>query len=278
MITLIGSTDAEIQAVHQKDIMLAARTPLLSLRPQRPSTVTTSSSNTRRFSRFDTLPYPSAERALQLLHRLADDRGIRGIMLQRAWNVGLLHELCPRQRPDILGYNQNAGQSIALRLRTDDLTGFRHYESVRKVLLHELAHMVHGEHDHRFWALYRELERDVVRLDWSAHGGRLLTSAAGGDFYQSQEGQEDLDDTARRTTFTGGVYRLGTLASAERQQATPMRQLLADAAILRLTAEERAMAEACGSGGHGHAHGGASSTDELSKDNPSTDETQQQNH
>ena len=42
----------------------------------------------------------------------------------------------------ILGVNINRGQEISLRLRTDDLKGFRRYESIRQTLCHELAHMV----------------------------------------------------------------------------------------------------------------------------------------
>jgi hypothetical protein len=34
---------------------------------------------------------------------------------------------------------QNRGQEISLRLRTDDLKGFRKYESIKKTLLHELV-------------------------------------------------------------------------------------------------------------------------------------------
>jgi len=34
---------------------------------------------------------------------------------------------------------QNMGEEISLRLRTDDLKGFRKYESIKKTLLHELV-------------------------------------------------------------------------------------------------------------------------------------------
>ena len=39
----------------------------------------------------------------------------------------------------ILGFNKNMGEEISLRLRTDDLKGFRKYESIKKTLLHELV-------------------------------------------------------------------------------------------------------------------------------------------
>lgn len=34
---------------------------------------------------------------------------------------------------------QNHGEEISLRLRTDDLKGFRKYDSIKKRLLHELV-------------------------------------------------------------------------------------------------------------------------------------------
>ena len=36
-------------------------------------------------------------------------------------------------------FSQNHGEEISLRLRTDDLKGFRKYESIKKTLLHELV-------------------------------------------------------------------------------------------------------------------------------------------
>ncbi|KAJ2131905.1 hypothetical protein IW136_005200, partial [Coemansia sp. RSA 678] len=78
--------------------------------------------------------------ALQMLHRLGRDEGVRQVMRKHKYTVHLLRELHPNERT-ILGYNRNRGEEIALRLRTDDLEGFRDYESVRRVLMHELAHM-----------------------------------------------------------------------------------------------------------------------------------------
>eukprot|EP00955_Chlamydomonas_euryale_P009888 106152-Chlamydomonas_euryale.AAC.1 len=68
-------------------------------------------------------------------------------MAARRWRVTLLSEMPPAGLVGVspvcvLGYNMNRGQEIALRLRTDDLRGFRKYEAVRDTLVHELAHMV----------------------------------------------------------------------------------------------------------------------------------------
>lgn len=63
------------------------------------------------------------------------------------WTVGLLSEMPPEGKVGVsavcvLGVNINAGQEISLRLRTDDLKGFRRYDRIRETLCHELAHMV----------------------------------------------------------------------------------------------------------------------------------------
>ena len=51
----------------------------------------------------------------------------------------------------VMGLNENHGQRILLRLRTDDLKGFRKILSIKQVLCHELAHNVHSEHDNNFY-------------------------------------------------------------------------------------------------------------------------------
>lgn len=78
-----------------------------------------------------------------LLHRVRTDIGVAFIMKKYKWKVTLLLELHPIDDASILGFNRNKGEVIALRLRTDDLCGFRTFDSIRRVMLHELAHMYH---------------------------------------------------------------------------------------------------------------------------------------
>jgi hypothetical protein len=68
-------------------------------------------------------------------------------MESHGWHVGKLTEMPPEGRVGVsevcvLGYNVNHGQEISLRLRTDDMKGFRKYARIRETLVHELAHMV----------------------------------------------------------------------------------------------------------------------------------------
>ncbi|KAI7894831.1 WLM domain-containing protein [Mucor mucedo] len=195
------------------------------------------------FHKISVIPeFPQPEKAQSLLEKLRDDRGIRAIMADRKWSVGELIELTPFEA-SILGYNRNAGQLIALRLRTDDLSGFRHYDSVRKVLLHELTHNVWGDHDDNFHALNRQLNKDVVNLDWTAHGANTLGH---GEFY-TPEGEEDMESDV---LYEAGTYRLGAGSKSTTGLDTPeaRRQRAAQAALSRLTKkEEQEMDEGCGS-------------------------------
>lgn len=78
----------------------------------------------------------------------------------------------------VLGLNQNKGQAISLRIRTDDLKGFRNYNSIKDVMLHELTHNEFSEHDGKFWALFRRLQKEAVALDWTKQGGHTLGTSS----------------------------------------------------------------------------------------------------
>ena len=90
------------------------------------------------------LPNPTS--ALSLLQKLASDPAIDHVMQKHQFSVGLLTELAPHEHPGLLGLNENRGVAIKLRLRTDRYDGFRLYSEVRRVLCHELAHNVWGDH------------------------------------------------------------------------------------------------------------------------------------
>ena len=123
--------------------------------------------------------FADAVDAQDLLERLALDPGIVAIMKKHKWTVGCLKEMFPRGKVGVsesclMGLNVNAGQEIHLRIRTDDLQGFRKYLSIREVLCHELTHMVWGDHDNNFKKLNSQLLKEVVELDWTKKGGRRL--------------------------------------------------------------------------------------------------------
>ncbi len=49
--------------------------------------------------------------------------------------------------------------------------GFRRYNRIRETLVHELAHMVWGEHDNNFKQLNSQLLKSCTQLDWTAQPG-----------------------------------------------------------------------------------------------------------
>ncbi|KAK6238629.1 hypothetical protein QUC31_004098 [Theobroma cacao] len=138
------------------------------------------------FCNFRTLQIPGLElhppssEALKKMHMLASDPGIVSIMNKHRWRVGIMTEMAPVgyvgvSPKCILGFNKNHGEEISLRLRTDDLKGFRKYESIKKTLLHELAHMVFSEHDSNFYALDKQLNEEAASLDWTKSRGHTLS-------------------------------------------------------------------------------------------------------
>ncbi len=193
------------------------------------------------FHRIETLPMlPEQNKAKEILESLANDPGVLACMRKHEWNVGCLAELYPEGKVGesevcVMGLNQNKGQKILLRLRTDDLKGFRKILSIRKVLFHELAHNVHSEHDGEFFKLMRQVEKECNELDWTRDGHRSggLSSPLDGGIGINEHG-----------SFSGGTFVLGSGGNSD--QHLSRRELAARAAMMRLSDEEKEIQEACG--------------------------------
>eukprot|EP00427_Karlodinium_veneficum_P057483 CAMPEP_0169413184 /NCGR_PEP_ID=MMETSP1017-20121227/61219_1 /TAXON_ID=342587 /ORGANISM="Karlodinium micrum, Strain CCMP2283" /LENGTH=577 /DNA_ID=CAMNT_0009520579 /DNA_START=51 /DNA_END=1784 /DNA_ORIENTATION=+ len=159
---------------------------------------------------------PSPYDAEKLLQKLATDPGIIEIMKTRQFKVGILTEMSPVEAQermakkgtpgmDLLGYNQNAGEMIVLRLRTDNTKGFRPYHDLINTLIHELTHNVWGPHDHNFWKFFGELKAQYMKFHrfWS-HGGHAADSNATGQFQGFATGNEDDNSSAGFGRVLGG--------------------------------------------------------------------------
>lgn len=240
-IKLMASKKADIAAVQQAQEPPAM--PSFEHEEQRErarqSTHTSSTASTEtRFARLEEWnlprlsPPPSAARAL--LQHLASDPGILGVMKKHGWKVELLSEMPPEGKVGIspvclLGFNMNKGQEISLRLRTDDLKGFRRYDSIRLTLIHELAHMVHSEHDIPFKELNSQLRRELDALDWrGAPGARTAGGPAAAISPTLALGQAAAAATA---TAAGGRVGGSTL-----QTGVDARDAAATAALRRAKA------------------------------------------
>ncbi|XP_058070804.1 uncharacterized protein LOC131219590 isoform X2 [Magnolia sinica] len=169
---------------------------------------------------------PPASEALKRMHMLASDPGIIAIMNKHRWRVGIMTEMAPVgyvgiSPKCILGFNKNHGEEISLRLRTDDLRGFRKYESIKKTLLHELAHMVYSEHDADFYALDKQLNKEAASLDWTKSTGHTLSGIRRTDDYEEE-------------------FHVGTVSTAQKLGGQPLnsyanaRALSVEAAYQRL--------------------------------------------
>lgn len=225
--TLIGSTAEQIDGVNaqvERRIQRNIAQAKAASRSKQPSPQYT-------FQSLETLSgFSHQDKALSILQQLKADPGIIYIMNKNKWNIALLSEMSPITQPTLLGYNMNKGQKIALRLRTDDMEGFRYFTDIRRVLVHELTHMVYGEHDSNFWKLCRELELEVNKQQ-----GRSLYE--GPHFRGASKESESEWDRIDRGGYQGGTFILGGPSSSQ-SASRPMREVLAEAAELRLIVRE----------------------------------------
>jgi hypothetical protein len=169
-----------------------------------------------KFHDIQTLPnLPNPQKSHEILSSLAHDPAILHVLSKHKWSVGILCELYPEGYVGVsdvcvMGLNENHGQKIHLRLRTDDLSGFRKILSIRKVLYHELAHNVHSDHDDDFYRLMREIEKEVNDYNGSGLGGRGRRLGKGREIARSTDqyhfqGEEDRGDGL----LPQKVYKLG---------------------------------------------------------------------
>jgi len=215
---------------------------------------------------------PPPYEAERLLQKLSTDPGIIDIMKTRKFNVGILTEMSPTEAQermakrgtpnmDLLGYNQNAGEMIVLRLRTDSLKGFRPYHDLINTLIHEMTHNVWGPHDHNFWALYGELKAQYMRFHrfWS-HSGRAADSSSSAQFQGFVDADEEKpgSDGFGQVLGTGdGDAGAGNIQSLAASAAEARHRESAEAAaeVRFKEASEAAAAEAAASAAAGSSSG-----------------------
>lgn len=124
------------------------------------------------FGHRSTESTPHAFKAMELLEKMATDPGIVAIMKERELVVGTLGEMDPiddriMQKTEshgglLLGYNTNRGLRIDMKLRTDDLSGFRPYPELVSTLIHELSHNWVGDHNLLFWTNYAQMKAEYL--------------------------------------------------------------------------------------------------------------------
>ncbi|KAL2154394.1 hypothetical protein VTH82DRAFT_3070 [Thermothelomyces myriococcoides] len=119
---------------------------------------------------------PREREALDLLKRLA--ALVKPIMQARKWKVGTLSEMYPPEA-NLWGLNVNRNH-ILIRLRSPhDCNQFLPFEQLIDTMLHELCHLVHGPHDHKFNALWDELRKELEQLMMKGHTGETNFTGQG---------------------------------------------------------------------------------------------------
>jgi len=256
-ITVVGSTNQEISSIQNAEEQKQKREDIMRRRQAAgPSKVAStsrmsSSSLQYRFHRIEPLPHlPNPEAARDLLRKLSLDPAIKHVMEEHRFSVGLLTELAPHEHPQLLGLNENAGQAIKLRLRTDAYDGMRTYKEVRRVLCHELTHNVHGDHDDDFKTLNSRLNREVEAYERSVKAGTHTLSGLGsGDYYEPEDhpaiGSSFTDAEVHSRVLGGGGGGASTLTGSREE----MRQKALEAAMRRIRLQEEEIEQMCGSDG-----------------------------
>ena len=136
--------------------------------------------------RFDGRSGPHRCEAEKHLRRMASE--VSEIMISHSWTVGGLIEMDPRddqimkkkqqEGGCLLGYNENMGARIYVKLRKDGGT-FHDRDAFMKTLLHELCHNVVGPHNAVFFALYADVRAEHLALTRKAAGRhRTLADAS----------------------------------------------------------------------------------------------------
>ncbi|KAF7794989.1 hypothetical protein EIP86_006133 [Pleurotus ostreatoroseus] len=252
-VQVLGPTAEEVNGIKQVEEEKRRKDKIMQERALKPqvklrSTATPSSANDLRyrFHRIEPLAYlPSPDGARAVLSKLADDPAIRHIMQKHQFAVGLLTELAPHEQPHLLGLNENAGQAIKLRLRTNDYDGFRPYREVRRVLCHELTHNVWGDHDNNFKELNSRLNREVAEFERAAVDGTHQL----GSFADAYQPSSELEAEAQTYVLGGSdVHIAGSAPSGllRDESIEERRRRVLEATMSRLKKEEEELEQSCG--------------------------------
>lgn len=197
---------------------------------------------------------PLFARVTAYLERLANDQGVVHVCRLHSYTVGLLTELLPWENSDLLGLNENHGQVIRLRIRTDNADGFRDYKTTRQVLMHELAHIDIGGHPVEFRELNSKLNSELAAHEKKVFQG--THSLHNGDMYVPRD---DATSDGCTSSHKGTSYKLGGSATsihgdgqAQPLSADPIssegrRQAVLQATLRRLAKVEAEIETRCGS-------------------------------
>ncbi|KAG1735895.1 WLM-domain-containing protein [Suillus paluster] len=243
-VQMLGSTAEELEQLNAADSAHQRKERILkerALKPQvklRSTGSSSTSSHQYRFHRIEPLAHlPQPETAMECFTTLSKDPAVLHVMQKHRFSVGLLTELAPHEHPGLLGLNVGSGDTIKLRIRLDTYDGFRPYLEVRRVLCHELAHNIWGEHNDDFKELNSQLNREVAEFEAAAGGGTHYLSDLR-DTYQPSSNEE----------AEALIHVLGGTGLRGNDTVEDRRKRALEAATARLKNEEE-LERSCGTSG-----------------------------
>ena len=193
---------------------------------------------------------PRGDSALKMLRQVASL--VKPVMRKRGWKVQILAEFLPPEA-NLLGLNINRGYKICIRLRyhnNPDL--FLPLEQVVDTMLHELSHIVWGEHDanfHRLWDELRDEWETLTRKGYTGEGFLSEGKKLGGGSGRAPPPHE-MRRLARASAEKRHAQNKLSKGSGQRLGGTPLhltggdvRQVIADQVTRRNTINK-----GCGSG------------------------------
>lgn len=230
---LVGSKEEDVKAIEdlKGDSLLKPFEKIRRRKYEAKVTKAITTPSKYGFLELEPLPgFDDADIVRQILDQLRNDRGIKAVMEKHKWTVGKLKEMYPSGKVGqdpvcVLGFNVNAGAEIHLRIRTDDLEGFRPFWRIKEVLCHELSHNVHSEHNREFYDLMNQIKREAEELDWTKSSGRAVGDVTGSVAPIYRPTQEN--ERPPQGAYVGG--KMGTKKTLSAREAS------AQAAIARLS-------------------------------------------
>jgi hypothetical protein len=185
---------------------------------------------------------PEYSEIMSRLQKLSTDPAVIHVCQQHGFQVGELTELLPHEHPNLLGLNENMGQRISLRLRTQNYEGLIAYREVRKVLLHELAHNKVNDHPPEFKILNSELNAQVEAYERQVRQGTNYLSDL--DVYVPPEENVVGHDSVQETAHVLGGAGASHVEDGDLQSK---RQKVLLATMKRLEKQEAEIEKGCGS-------------------------------
>lgn len=178
------------------------------------------------------------------LVRLSTDPAIVHVCSLHSYQIGILTELLPHEHPNLLGLNENNGQRISLRIRTDDYEskGLRDYRTTRRVLIHELAHIEVNDHPVEFKELNSLLNKEVMEYEESV-SLNCHSFLERDSFY---EPMQDVSVDKGQTLAGGKTDQHKQRESNENYEREERRIRMLRAALRRVEEQESAIEVGCG--------------------------------